>query len=97
MDRNAYLMPVPVHELACTADYLPVLDGHPPKFSPGSSFSYCNAGYVVLALVLERVAGAPFPDLVRDRVCQPAGMHATEFLRSDQLPRRAATGYLHGR
>ena len=62
---------------------------------PGSGFSYCNAGYVVLALVLERVTGVSFPDPVRDRVCQPAGMHATEFLRSDQLPRRADTGYLH--
>ena len=61
LDRNAYLMPAPVHELACTADYLPVLAGHPPKFSPGSGFSYCNAGYVVLALVLERATGAPFP------------------------------------
>lgn len=94
LDLNAYLMPVPVHELASTQDYVRVLDGHPPKFAPGTGFSYCNAGYVVLALVLERVTGTPFHDVVRVRVCEPAGMADTAFLRSDELPGRAAVGYL---
>ena len=35
-----------------------------------------------------------FHELVRRRVCEPAGMHDTEFLRSDELPGRAAVGYL---
>src|SRR5206468_12433168 len=45
-----YVLPVPVHELATTEDYLRVLEGHPQKFLPGERFSYCNSGYVVLAL-----------------------------------------------
>jgi CubicO group peptidase (beta-lactamase class C family) len=40
------------------------------------------------------VSGASYFDLVADRVCEPAGMQETEFLRSDQLPGRAALGYL---
>src|SRR6266508_2599334 len=44
-----YVMPVPVHELATTEDYLAVLDGHASKFAPGERFAYCNAGYVVPA------------------------------------------------
>ena len=32
-----YVMPVPVHELATTEQYLAVLDGHPAKFAPGES------------------------------------------------------------
>jgi CubicO group peptidase (beta-lactamase class C family) len=48
----------------------------------------------VLALIAERVTGQPFPSLVEGRVCAPAGMHATAFLRSDALPGRAAVGYL---
>jgi CubicO group peptidase (beta-lactamase class C family) len=89
-----YLLPVPVHELATTEQYLPVLDGHQTKFAPGERFSYSNGGYVVLALIAERASGVPFDDLVRQRVCEPAGMHDTAFLRSDQLPGRAALGYL---
>ena len=87
-------MPVPVHELATTEQYLAVLDGYPTKFAPGERFAYCNGGYVVLALIAERAGGVPFHELVRQRVCEPAGMADTEFLRSDELPGRAALGYL---
>jgi CubicO group peptidase (beta-lactamase class C family) len=89
-----YVMTVPVHELTTTERYLAVLDGHPAKFAAGEQFSYCNSGYVVLALIAERVSGVPFHDLVRHRVCAPAGMHDTEFFRSDELPERTAVGYL---
>jgi CubicO group peptidase (beta-lactamase class C family) len=89
-----YLMPVPVHELVTTEDYVVALDGHAAKFSAGEQFSYCNGGYVVLALVAERISGTPFHELVRRRVCEPAGMDDSEFLRSDELPGRAALGYL---
>ena len=89
-----YVMPLPVHELATTEQYLAVLDGHPTKFAAGERFSYCNGGYVVLALIAERASGVPFHDLLRQRVCEPAGMRDTEFLRSDELPDRTALGYL---
>jgi CubicO group peptidase (beta-lactamase class C family) len=93
-DVTDYVMPVPVQELAQTEQYLAVLDGYETKFEPGERFAYCNGGYVVLALIAERASGVPFHELVRDRVCQPAGMVDTEFLRSDELPGRAAHGYL---
>jgi CubicO group peptidase (beta-lactamase class C family) len=94
LELTDYLMPVPVHELATTEQYLAVLGGHAMKFAPGERFSYCNGGYVVLALIAERAAGIPFHDLVRERVCEPAGMVDTEFLRSDELPGRTALGYV---
>ncbi len=93
-DISDYVMPVPVHELARTEDYLVVLDGYPTKFAPGERFAYCNGGYVVLALIVERASGVPFHDVVRERVCEPAGMRDTAFLRSDELPGNAALGYL---
>lgn len=89
-----HVLPVPVHELATTEQFLRVLDGYPAKFPPGERFSYCNSGYVVLALMAEQASGIPFHDLVRQRVCEPAGMQDTRFLRSDELPGRAAVGYL---
>src|SRR6266542_4802169 len=67
---DEYVMPVPVHELATTEDYLAVLDGHASKFAPGERFAYCNAGYVVLALIAERASGVPFHELVLQRVCR---------------------------
>jgi CubicO group peptidase (beta-lactamase class C family) len=89
-----YVMPVPVHELAETEDYLAILDGHGTKFPPGEQFVYNNGGFAVLALIAERASGIPFHQLVHDRVTEPAGMSDTVFLRSDELPGRAALGYL---
>jgi CubicO group peptidase (beta-lactamase class C family) len=89
-----YPMPISVHRLADTEDFLAVLDGFPTRFAAGERFSYCNGGYVVLALLAERVAGAGFHDLVEELVCRPAGMIDTGFLRSDDLPARAAIGYV---
>ena len=93
-DVRDYVMPVPVHELATTEQFLPVLDGHETVFPAGERFAYNNAGYVVLALLAERATGVEFHDLVRTLVCEPAGMVDTAFLRSDELPGRAALGYL---
>lgn len=94
LDIADYVLPVPVHALVDTEQYLPVLDGLPPKFIAGERFSYCNAGFVVLALIAERRSGVGFHQLVLDRVCTPAGMLDTDWLRSDELPGRAALGYL---
>jgi CubicO group peptidase (beta-lactamase class C family) len=89
-----YVMPVPVHELATTEQFLPVLDGHRTVSPAGERFSYNNAGYVLLALLAERATGVEYHELVHTLVCEPAGMIDTAFLRSDELPGRAALGYL---
>jgi CubicO group peptidase (beta-lactamase class C family) len=94
-DWTDYLMPVPVQHLADTEQFVAVLDGHPMKFEPGQRFDYSNGGYVVLALVAERVAGVAFHDLVANRVCGPANMIDTAYLRSDELGADVALGYVH--
>ena len=89
-----YVLPVPVHRLATTPDYLAVLDGYEQKFPPGERFAYNNGAFVVLALIAERAGEMPFAELVRTRVCDPAGMRDTEFLRSDEPSQGVALGYL---
>ncbi|WP_410637456.1 serine hydrolase domain-containing protein [Amycolatopsis sp. lyj-346] len=86
--------PPPNPLLATSADYLAALDGFPQRTPPGQEFRYHNGAFVVLGLIAERIAGIPFTELVHDRVCGPAGMTDTAFLRSDALPARTATGYL---
>ncbi len=94
VDITDYLLTVPAHELTTAEQYLRVLDGFPMSFVPNAQFSYCNGGFVVLALIAERASGVDYHDLVRTRVCDPAGMRATEFLRSDDLPGGVALGYV---
>jgi CubicO group peptidase (beta-lactamase class C family) len=94
-DPDEYVLPVPAQALETTEQYVAVLDGHPTKFPPDERFAYCNSGYVVLALIAERTARLPFHELVRSRVTEPAGMDESAFLRSDELPGRAAIGYVN--
>ncbi len=93
-DVAEYVMPVPVHELASAEDYLAVLDGHPAAFAPGTQFAYNNGAYVVLAILAERAGGMPYHDLVVERVFRRAGMHDTDFPRSDELTGAVAQGYI---
>src|SRR3954453_15809265 len=89
-----YVLPLPGHRLGRTEDYLAVLGGFPQVFAPGERFAYNNGGFVVLALLAERASGASFRRLVAERVCGPAGMPDTAFLRSHEPAGRAALGYL---
>ena len=89
-----YPMTLPVHILDDAEKYLPMLARLPQKFPPDTDFSYCNSGYVVLALLAERACGVSFYDLVRQRVCEPAGLTHSAFLRNDELGGEVAVGYL---
>jgi CubicO group peptidase (beta-lactamase class C family) len=91
---DVWVLPVPPQALDTVEGYVPALDGLAQQFAPGERFAYCDSNYVVLSLIAERVSGMPFPDLVRQRVCEPAGMCDTAFLRTDALPGRTAIGYL---
>ena len=93
-DIRDFELPVAAQRLWSTEQYIPILDGHPRVAAPGAEFAYNNGGYVVLALIAERATGRSFDVLVRERVCVPAGIEETGFLRSDELPHSAALGYL---
>jgi len=48
-----------------------------PKFAPGKSWAYSNSGYVVLGLIVAKVAGVPFPQFLHDRLFKPLHMTGT--------------------
>jgi len=48
-------------------------------FEPGTAYNYANAGYTTLGLVIERVTGRPYADVLRDRITIPLGPTRTSF------------------
>ena len=44
---------------------------------PGEAFYYSNAGYDMLAVLIERVSGESFPDFVKSNIFDPLGMKDT--------------------
>lgn len=93
-DIEDYALEVPNDELTAPADYLPLLRRRPSKFPPGTGFSYCNSGYVLLSNLIEKVSHRSYYDLIAARVGVPAGASTISFCRLDHLPPRAAVGYL---
>ena len=89
-------MPVPVHELADTEQYLAVLDGHPTVFPPGDGSPTATAAIVVLALIAERASGEPFHQLVGRRVCGRPGWSTPRSCDPTSLP-GAPPRVSHGR
>ncbi len=49
----------------------------PPVEPPGTLVRYSNVGYALLALVVERATGRPFPAALAELVLTPLGMGAT--------------------
>lgn len=47
------------------------------RFPPGTSWSYSNSGYAVLAMIVERTSGKPFGQFLHDRIFAPLGMTNT--------------------
>ena len=93
-DPADYVLTVPGHTLTTAQAFLPMLDGHPQKFTPGVRFSYCNGGFMVLAILIERATGLTYQDAVHRLVFDPAGLERTGFLALNDLPADAACGYL---
>lgn len=63
---------------------------------PGTRFSYNNGGYVILAAVIEKVAGQAFRDVLRQRIFEPLGLHDT-LLRSFELEFLVGAATLHAK
>jgi len=63
-------------------------------FIPGSKFRYCNAGYALLALIVEKASGESFERFLKKNVFDLVGMTRTRFYeREDHSDPHRAFGY----
>ncbi len=53
---------------------LELFDGSPLRYQPGSKFEYSSFDTLIIAAVLQRVAGEPFAELIRQQVTSPLGL-----------------------
>ncbi len=58
------------------------MDG--PAAEPGTEFLYSNPGYDLLAVVIERVSGMPYPAFMQNRIFDKLGMSHTFSLPNSQ-------------
>ncbi|NRF37633.1 serine hydrolase [Pedobacter foliorum] len=76
-------------------DVIPAMkvSGIPLAFSPGSSWRYCNMGYALLAMLVEKSSKQTFSDYLDTHIFRPAKMHHSYLLKPKPGPNQV-TGYL---
>lgn len=59
---------------------------------PGTTYRYSNVGYAILGAALSRAAKTSYVDYVRAHILRPLGMTSTDFVLSESMRARLATG-----
>lgn len=74
-------------------DLFKKFSGLPLDFPPGSQWRYSNSGYVILGILIHKVTGQFYGDVLQERIFRPLGMTSTRIIsEADIIPNRAA-GY----
>lgn len=74
-------------------ELLKMITAQPLKFAAGDEWNYSNLGYVTLGILIRKVTGEFYGDLLQKRIFGPLGMkHARIISEADIVPNRAA-GY----
>ncbi len=74
--------------------FLESLKRAPIESIPGEVYRYTNAGYTLLAAIVETVSGLPFESFLKERIFEPACMATTAFVWDGDLREHpVAVGY----
>lgn len=69
----------------------------PLNFPPNSHFAYCNTNYALLALIIEKVTGQPFPKAMQDLIFKPLEMTHTFILDKSKNKETISQSYSSGK
>ena len=59
---------------------------HGSDFCPGSTWNYSNTGYLMLALIAERIEAKPWAAIVEQRIAAPLGLASLRVLSPGDAP-----------
>ncbi|KMQ66854.1 beta-lactamase [Chryseobacterium angstadtii] len=61
-----------------------------------TGFMYCNTNFAMLALLIEKVTGTPFPQAMKEMVFQPLKMEHSYIFQEKDIPTAAQSFYYGG-
>ncbi len=65
------------------------------NFKPGDKFLYTNSGYILLAIIVERVSGKTLRAFADEQIFKPLGMKNTQFYDNrHEIVKNRANGYI---
>ncbi|OPA78732.1 penicillin-binding protein [Paenibacillus selenitireducens] len=84
----------PMYHIRKLKDFLPLFQDRPMKFDVGTQFSYNNAGYILLGLIVEAATQHSFTEFVHENIFNKVGMSRSGYFEFDTLPSNTAQGYI---
>jgi CubicO group peptidase (beta-lactamase class C family) len=63
------------------------------RFDPGEGYGYSNAGYFILGLIIEKVAGKAYEDVLHEQILKPLNMSHTVCERKGIILENMAVSY----
>ena len=85
----------PNYKIRHNSDLLPLFINKPMMYTKGEKFQYNNSGYVLLAMIIEKVTGKYFDQYLKESVFDPCGMKSTGYYELDKLPDKCANHYIY--
>ena len=85
----------PNYRIRHNRDLFPLFLDRPMMFPKGQKFQYNNAGYVLLAEIIEQVTGMPFDQYLQVNVFDVCDMPGTGYYELDRLPSKCANNYIY--
>ncbi len=74
-------------------ELLKIVGAIPLAFLPGTKWSYSNLGYLTLGILIHRVTGRFYGDVLREHIFQPLGMQTTRIINEADIVTNRAAGY----
>ena len=85
----------PNYRIRHNSDLLPLFINKPMMYPKGEKFQYNNTGYVLLAMILEKITGLEFDAYLKQYVFDVCGMDSTGYFELDRLPAKCANNYIY--
>ncbi|WP_062066613.1 serine hydrolase domain-containing protein [Cellvibrio sp. OA-2007] len=85
--------PFPVDQEVPANAHLSYIQKNKPYFEPGEKWNYCNNGYFVLGLIVEKIAGMPLESYMQKHLFSPLGMKNSGLYGNNAQYKYGATGY----
>ncbi|PWH82560.1 serine hydrolase [Algibacter marinivivus] len=62
-------------------------------FEPGEKFSYSNSGYFLLGVLVEKLSGNTYEEMLHENIFKPLSMNNTGYDHHGEILKKRATGY----
>ena len=85
----------PCYKIRRNSDLLPLFIDKPMMYQKGERFQYNNTGYVLLAMIIEKISGMDFDAYLKENIFDVCGMNSTGYFELDRLPARCASNYIY--